>query len=191
MDYESESPLDAQLPRTMEERTAELEEAMNNMHVTFEKEVSKLHKTLADMHTSHRAEMQMIGLAQGSTGHGNFHHGQAHHDARDPVKAIGDVRRTMHAICQIPKLSHAMLLDFDQWKQEMQNTIASARTDEPKYNQVNIEFIYASITLDLRDQAGGLEPAGLKMIQHITPKVYLEDLERIYTPVRGKTTTAH
>ena len=164
MDYESESPLDAQLPRTTEERTAELEEAMNNMHVTFEKEVSKLHKTLVDMHASHRAEMQTIGLAQGGHGHGNSHHGQAHHNARYPVKAIGDVRRTMHAICQIPKLSHATLSDFDQWKQEMQNTITSARTDEPKYNQVNIEFIYASIALDLRDQAGGLEPAGLKMI---------------------------
>ena len=60
--------------------------------------------------------------------------------------------------------------------------IASACMDEPKYNQVNIKFIYASIALDLRDQAGGLEPAGLKMIQHITPKAYLEDLERIYTP---------
>ena len=62
------------------------------------------------------------------------------------------------------------------------NTIALARTDEPKYNQVNIEFIYTSIALNLRDHAGGLEPAGLKMIQHITPKMYLEDLERIYTP---------
>ena len=53
MDCESESPLDAQLPRTTEERTAELEEAMNNMHVTFKKEVSRLHKTLADMNASH------------------------------------------------------------------------------------------------------------------------------------------
>ena len=81
-----------------------------------------------------------------------------------------------------PSSLTSTLSDFDQWKQEMQNTIASAHKDEPKYNQVNIEFIYASIALDLRGQAGGLEPAGLKMIQHITPKAYLEDLERIYTP---------
>ena len=126
--------------------------------------------------------MQEVGQARAGHGHGNFHQGQAHPDGRDPVKAIGDMRRTMHAICQIPKLSHATLSDFDQWKQEMYNTITSARTDDPKYNQVNIEFIYASIALNLRDQAGGLEPVGLKMIQHITPKMYLKDLERIYTP---------
>ena len=64
----------------------------------------------------------------------------------------------MHAICQITKLSHATLSDFDQWKQEMLNTIESARTNDPKYNKVNIEFIYASIDLDLRDQAVGHEP---------------------------------
>ena len=187
MDYESEeSPLDVQLPRTTEDRTAELEEAMNKMHVTFRKEVSKLHKTLEEIHASHRAKLQTvqnnIGLGQVGHGRGNSHLGQGHHDARDPVKAIGNVRRTMHAIYQIPKLSHATLSDFGQWKQEMQNTITSACTDDPKYNQVNIEFIYASIDLDLRDQAGELKPAGLQMIVHITPKAYLEDLERIFTP---------
>ena len=135
------------------------------------------------MDATHRAQMEEAGRARAGHGHGNFHQGQANFEGRDPVKAIGDVRRTMHAICQIPKLSHATLSDFDQWKQEMYNTIASARTDDPKYNQVNIEFIYASIALNLRDQAGGLEPTGLKMIQHITQKMYLDDLERIYTPV--------
>ena len=184
MEYGSEeSPLDVQLPRTTEDRTAELEEAMNKMHVTFEQEVSKLHKTLEEMHTSHRAKLQNvqnnIGLGQLNHGHGNSQFGQGHHDARDPIKVIGDVRRTMHAICQIPKLSHATLLDFDQWKQEMQNTITYAHTDDPKYNQLNIEFIYASIDLNLRDQAGELKPAGLQMITHITPKAYLE---RIFTP---------
>ena len=159
---------------------------MNKMHVTFEQEVTKLHKTLEEMHVSHQAELQNvqnnIGLGQLNRGRGNSQFGQVHQDARDPVKAIGDVRRTMHAICQIPKLSHATLSDFDQWKQEMENTITSARTDDPKYNQVNIEFIYSSIDLDLRDQAGELKPSGLQMITHISPKAYLEDLERIFTP---------
>ena len=75
-----------------------------------------------------------------------------------------------------------MLSDFDQWKQEMHNTIVSARTNDPKYNQVNIEFIYASIDLDLRDQAVGHEPSKITMIKHIMPEMYLDDLEKLYTP---------
>ena len=80
MDYESEeSPLDVQLPRTTEDRTAEMEEAMNKMHLTFGKEVSKLHKTLEEMHASHRAEMETvqnnIGLGQVGQGRGNSYLG--------------------------------------------------------------------------------------------------------------------
>ena len=88
----------------------------------------------------------------------------------------------MHSICQIPKLSHTTLLDFDQWKQEMLNTIESARTNDPKYNKVNIKFIYASIDLNLRDQAVGHEPTKITMINHIMPEMYLKDLEKLYTP---------
>ena len=38
MDCEPQSPLNAPLPRTAEERTADLEEAVNRIHLTFEKE---------------------------------------------------------------------------------------------------------------------------------------------------------
>ena len=161
MDCKPQSPLSVALPRTSEECTVDLEEAMNRIHLTFEKEVSGLHKSLRDMDAAHIAEREEAGRVCAGHGCGDFHQGQSNIEGRDPVKAIGDVRRTMHAICQIPKLSHAMLSDFDQWKQEMYNTIASARTNEPKYNQVNIEFIYASIALNLRDQAVGLEPSRL------------------------------
>ena len=167
------SPLSVALPRTPEERTADLEAAMNRIHVSFEQEIKGLHKAMRTMDAAHRAANEEAGRGRGGQGRGEHHQGQSTFENRDPVKAIGDVRRTMHAICQIPKLSHAMLSDFDQWKQEMHNTIVSARTNDPKYNQVNIEFIYASIDLDLRDQAVGHKPSKITMIKHITPKCTL------------------
>ena len=176
------SPLMVALPRTPEERTADLEAAVNRIHISFEQEVSGLHKALRDMDAAHRAEKEEARRGRVGHGHGELHQGQLNFEGRDPVKAIRDVCRTMHAICQIPKLSHATLSDFDQWKQEMYNTISSAQTNDPKYNQVNIEFIYTSIDLDFRDQAVGHKPSKMTLIQHITPKMYLDDLERIYTP---------
>ena len=144
MDCEPESPLNAPLPRTAEERTTELEEAVNRIHISFKKEVSRLHRTLADMDATHRAEMEEAGRARAGHGHGNFHQGQANFEGRDPVKAIGDVRRTMHAICQIPKLSHATLSDFDQWEARdvQHNRICSHRRPkiQPSEHRVHLRF---------------------------------------------------
>ena len=126
MDCEPQSLLSMALPRTPEERTADLEEAVNRIHITFEKEVSRLHKSLRDMDAAHRAEREEAGRGRAGHGRGESIQGQSNFEGRDPVKAIGDVRRTMRAICQIPKLSHATLSDFDQWKEEMYNMIASA-----------------------------------------------------------------
>ena len=71
------------------------------------------------------------------------------------VKLAGDVFRTMRGICRAPELTQANLADFDQWSDEMLHTIDTARTNEPTYNRVNIEFIYGNISLDLRSQAEG------------------------------------
>ena len=111
------SPLMVALPRTPEERTADLEAAVNRIHISFEQEVSGLHKALRDMDAAHQAEKEEAGHGRIGHGRGELHQGQSNFEGRDPVKAIGDVRRTMHGICQIPKLSHATLSDFDQWKQ--------------------------------------------------------------------------
>ena len=99
------------------------------------------------------------------------------------VKAIGDIHQTLQSICQAPDLSHANLADFDQWSQEMTHTIETARTNDPQYNWINIEFIYGSIDLELRSQAEGHVPSKIELINMTTPEAYLQTLEKLYTPV--------
>ena len=98
------------------------------------------------------------------------------------VKQIGDIHRTLRSICWAPDLSHANLADFDLWSQEMMHAIEAARTKEGQYNQVNIEFIYRSIELELRSQAEGHVPSKMEYINLMTPAAYLLELEKLYTP---------
>ena len=98
------------------------------------------------------------------------------------VKLAGDVFRTMRGICRAPELTQANLADFDQWSDEMLHTIDTARTNEPSYNRVNIEFIYGNISLDLRSQAEGHVPEKLTNIALMKPADYLKLLAQLYTP---------
>ena len=98
------------------------------------------------------------------------------------VKLAGDVFRTMRGICRAPELTQANLADFDQWSDEMLHTIDTARTNEPTYNRVNIEFIYGNISLDLRSQAEGHVPEKLSNIALTKPADYLKLLADLYTP---------
>ena len=98
------------------------------------------------------------------------------------VKLAGDVFRTMRGICRAPELTQANLADFDQWAEEMLHTIDTARTNEPHYNRVNIEFIYGYISLDLRSQAEGHVPEKLDNIELTKPEDYLALLAKLYTP---------
>ena len=98
------------------------------------------------------------------------------------VKLAGDVFRTMRGICRAPELTQANLADFDQWSDEMLHTIDTARTNEPTYNRVNIEFIYGNISLDLRSQAEGHVPEKLSNIALMKPADYLKLLADLYTP---------
>ena len=98
------------------------------------------------------------------------------------VKLAGDVFRTMRGICRAPELTQANLADFDQWSDEMLHTIDTARTNEPTYNRVNIEFIYGNISLDLRSQAEGHVPEKLPNIALTKPAAYLKLLADLYTP---------
>ena len=98
------------------------------------------------------------------------------------VKLAGDVFRTMRGICRAPELTQANLADFDQWAEEMLHTIDTARTNEPHYNRVNIEFIYGNISLDLRSQAEGHVPEKLENIELTKPEEYLTLLAKLYTP---------
>ena len=98
------------------------------------------------------------------------------------VKLAGDVFRTMRGICRAPELTQANLADFDQWSDEMLHTIDTARTNEPTYNRVNIEFIYGNISLDLRSQAEGHVPEKLSNIALMKPVDYLKLLADLYTP---------
>ena len=103
-------------------------------------------------------------------------------DHRDRVKLIRDIHWTLRAISKAPLLSSTNLSDFDQWANELMNAIKTAKTDEARYNRINIDFIYSSIDLDLRDQATGHVPSKLHLVHLITPEAYLADLERLYTP---------
>ena len=187
MGTRSPPPAHVTTPKTQDQRTKALEEAISQIHILFREEISGIHNALRTLYTALCAGNAGVGDAgrvRGEQGRYNDHRGnrdQAFNN-RDPVKAVGDMHRTMYAICQINKLSHAMLSDFDQWKQEMLNMIDSAWTNDPKYNWVNIELIYASIDLDLRDQAVGHEPSKMSMIHHVSPQAYLKDLEKLYTP---------
>ena len=98
------------------------------------------------------------------------------------VKLAGDVFRTMRGICRAPELTQANLADFDQWSDEMLHTIDAARTNEPTYNRINIEFIYGNISLDLRSQAEGHVPEKLSNIALTRPADYLKLLADLYTP---------
>ena len=98
------------------------------------------------------------------------------------VKLAGDVFRTMRGICRAPELTQANLADFDQWAEEMLHTIDTARTNEPHYNRVNIEFIYGNISLDLCSQAEGHVPEKLENIELTKPEEYLTLLAKLYTP---------
>ena len=98
------------------------------------------------------------------------------------VKLAGDVFRTMRGICRAPELTQANLADFNQWAEEMLHTIDTARTNEPHYNRVNIEFIYGYISLDLRSQAEGHVPEKLENIELTKPEDYLALLAKLYTP---------
>ena len=60
--------------------------------------------------------------------------------------------------------------------------IEAARTNNPDYNKVNIEFIYGSIELELHSQAEGHVPAKMDLINLVTPEAYLGTLEKLYTP---------
>ena len=136
------SPPPVATPQTQDQHTKALEDAINLIHTSFKEEIEGIHNALRTLDTAQHAGNNRLGnenagRVRGAQGHYDNHRGirdQAF-DNQDPVKAIGDVRRTMHAICQIPKLSHATLSDFDQWKQEMFNTIESARTNDPEIQQ--------------------------------------------------------
>ena len=77
---------------------------------------------------------------------------------------------------------HANLADFDQWSKKMMHTIETARTNDPQYNRINIEFIYGSIELELRSQAEGHVPSKMELMNMTTPEAYLLALEKLYTP---------
>ena len=62
------------------------------------------------------------------------------------------------------------------------HTIETARTNDPQYNRINIEFIYGSIDLELRSQAEGHIPSKIELINLTTPEAYLQTLEKLYTP---------
>ena len=89
-----------------------------------------------------------LGRRQDQQGGGQGGQGQGgNQDGRVTVKVIGDIHRTLRSICRAPDLSHANLAYFYQWSQEMMHTIETARTNDPQYNRINIEFIYGSIDL--------------------------------------------
>ena len=62
------------------------------------------------------------------------------------------------------------------------HTIETARTNDPQYNRINIEFIYGSIDLELRGQAEGYVPSKMSLINMTMPEAYLLELEKLYTP---------
>ena len=98
---------------------------------------------------------------------------------RDRVKLVRDIHQTLQAISEAPLLSSANLSDFDQWANKLMN---ATKTDKARYNWINIDLIYGSINLDLRDQATGHVPSKLHLAHLIMPEAYLADLERLYTP---------
>ena len=55
----------------------------------------------------------------------------------------------------------------------MMHTIETARTNNPQYNRINIEFIYGSIDLELRGQAEGHIPSKMSLINMTMPEAYL------------------
>ena len=154
---------------------------MAEMHAAFRRELDGVNESLRQMRDHYNAAG--LGGGQDQQGGGQGGRGQVgNQEARTTVKAIGDIHRTLQSICRAPDLSHANLADFDQWSQEMMHTIETARTNDPQYNRINIEFIYGSIDLELRDQVEGHVPSKMDLINMTTPENYLLALEKLYTP---------
>ena len=155
--------------------------AMAEMHAAFRRELDGVNESLRQMRAHHNAAG--LGGGQDQQGGGQGGRGQGgNQDIRTTVKTIGDIHRTLRSICRAPDLSHANLADFDQWSQEMMHTIETARTNDPQYNRINIEFIYGSIDLELRGQVEGHVPSKMSLINMTMPEAYLLELEKLYTP---------